>query len=196
MGDEQLYEELLNFYSIIVLLIDEALKLIDGHKEEKELTQGEKEIWKKLTLEFEQIKINLFIDRNNVIFRHSYYGQKGRKSTPQTLAKLLSNTINLYGQFIEQEKAKTDSMEGKMIQIIDAKIFFIRTIRLMLVGQVYFNNEKIKEAYGLWNECERCIKIISNNEHTTEEPLIEVTKLMEGVRVGKLKCVLKHSEQS
>lgn len=35
MGDEKLYEELLNFYSSVVLLIDETLKIVDVNKEDK-----------------------------------------------------------------------------------------------------------------------------------------------------------------
>ena len=121
--------------------------------------------------------MNLFIDRNNTIFYHSYYSQKGRKSTPQTLAKLLSNTINLYGQYIDLEKQKSDHLEPVKIAKLDAQVFYIRTLRLMLVGQVYINNDKIKEAFGLWNECEKCIKIISSNEHTPENPMVDIKKM-------------------
>lgn len=39
--------------------------------------------------------MKVFIDRNLTIFRHSYDGNKGRKSTPQTLAKLLTATTTL-----------------------------------------------------------------------------------------------------
>jgi hypothetical protein len=42
--------------------------------------------------------MKVFIDRNFTIFKHSYDGNKGRKSTPQTLAKLLTTTASLFSQ--------------------------------------------------------------------------------------------------
>ena len=91
---------------------------------------------------------------------------KGRKSAPQTLAKLLSNTITVYGQLIDVEKLIHEGTElaPEKIRQIDACIFFVRTIRLNLVGQVYYNNGKVKEAYSLWNECERCLETVRNSK--------------------------------
>lgn len=102
------------------------------------------------------MKMKVFIDRNLTIFKHCYYGNKGRKSSPQTLAKLLTATTSLLQELAEviKEKGKiSNTFEIEQIQVIDAKNFYLRTLRLMFVGQVYFNNDKIKEAYSLWNEC-------------------------------------------
>lgn len=38
------------------------------------------------------------------------------------------------------------------------------------------------------------MKIISNNE-MNEEPLVEIKKIEETVKLGKLKCIIKHNEQ-
>ena len=59
-------------------------------------TQGELEILKKISLLFAEIKMKLFIDRNITVFKHSFDTDKGRKSTPQTLAKLLTSTTTLF----------------------------------------------------------------------------------------------------
>lgn len=43
------------------------------------------------------------IDRNNMIFKHSYLSndKDSKKSAPQNLSKLLSNTISIYTQYID-----------------------------------------------------------------------------------------------
>lgn len=41
-------------------------------------------------------------------------------------------------------------MDPEKIRAVDAKIFYYRTLRLYFVGQVYYNNDKIKEAFSLW----------------------------------------------
>lgn len=49
------------------------------------------------------------IDRNNIIFKYSYLNKDkdkdnnkdSKKSAPQNLSKLLSNTINIYTQYID-----------------------------------------------------------------------------------------------
>lgn len=50
--------------------------------------------------------MNVFVDRNLIIFRSSYEINRGRKSTPQTLAKLLTNTITLFQELAEVAKQK------------------------------------------------------------------------------------------
>jgi hypothetical protein len=44
------------------------------------------------------------IDRNNMIFKYSYLSgdrdRDSKKSAPQNLAKLLSNTISIYSQYV------------------------------------------------------------------------------------------------
>ena len=111
--------------------------------------------------------MNVFIDRNLTVFKHSFLlNQKGsndRKSTPQNLSKVLTNTISLYNSLTDIEKQKSEienNFDPEPIQRIDSKVFYLRALRLSLVGQVYFNNDKIKEAYSLWGECERCLKIL------------------------------------
>ena len=42
------------------------------------------------------MKMNLFVDRNTIIFRYSNDINRGRKSTPQTIAKLLTATMSLF----------------------------------------------------------------------------------------------------
>lgn len=39
--------------------------------------------------------MNIFIDRNLIIFKYSHDMNRGRKSTPQTIAKLLTATMTL-----------------------------------------------------------------------------------------------------
>lgn len=43
------------------------------------------------------------IDRNNMIFKHSLSiaDKESKKNAPQTLAKLLSNSITIYSQYVE-----------------------------------------------------------------------------------------------
>ena len=107
--------------------------------------------------------MNVFIERNTLIFVYSHQMNRGRKSTPQTIAKLLTATITLFqelAEIIKQKGSISNTFEIEHVQLIDAKTFYLRTVRLLFVGQVYFNNGKLKEASGLWNECERCIKIL------------------------------------
>jgi len=92
---------------------------------------------------------------------------RGRKSSPQTIAKLLTATMTLFQELADISKQKgeiSNTFDIEEVQVIDAKIFYLRTMRLMFVGQVYFNNNKLREAYGLWSECERCIKILISKE--------------------------------
>jgi hypothetical protein len=93
------------------------------------------------------MKMRVFIDRNLVIFRHSTVGNRGRKSSPQTIAKLLTATTSLFQELAEIVKQKgqiSNSFEIEQIQAIDAKTFYLRTLRLLYVGQVYFNNGKLR----------------------------------------------------
>lgn len=48
------------------------------------------------------------IDRNNIIFKHSLSitDKDNKKNAPQTLAKLLSNSITIYSQYVDLEKLK------------------------------------------------------------------------------------------
>ena len=90
-----------------------------------------------------------------MIFKYSYLNAEkdSKKGAPQNLAKLLSNTISIYTQYVELEKIKnqgTDGMDPEKIRAVDSKIFYYRTLRLFFVGQVYYNNDKIKEAFSLW----------------------------------------------
>lgn len=53
MLDESFYEEMLNFYGSVILLVDEAIKMVDTHKEDlKNYTQGEIDIFKKISILF------------------------------------------------------------------------------------------------------------------------------------------------
>lgn len=107
--------------------------------------------------------MNVFVDRNLVVFRYSNSVNRGRKSSPQTIAKLLTATMSLLGELAEVVKQKgqiSNTFEIEQVQAIDAKSFYLRTLRLLFVGQVYFNNNKLKEAFGLWSECERCVRIL------------------------------------
>lgn len=108
--DEKSYEELLNFYGSVILLVDDAIRMVDSQKEDlKNYTKDEIDIFKKVSILFQEIKINLLIDRNHTIFRFSFQSQS-KKSAPQTLAKLLSNTTTLYTQLIDLEKQKNEAM--------------------------------------------------------------------------------------
>lgn len=88
------------------------------------------------------------------------------------------------------------------MQLIDAKTFYLRTVRLLFVGQVYFNNGKLREANGLWNECERCIKILLSKEEMKEHndkdnfigSLIPLQQLLQTVRLNKCKCLIANFE--
>jgi hypothetical protein len=61
---------------------------------------------KKVSLLFAEIKMKIFIDRNLTIFRYSHDSNKGRKSTPQTIAKLLTATSSLFLELAEIVKQK------------------------------------------------------------------------------------------
>lgn len=50
--------------------------------------------------------MNLFIDRNTLIFAYAHQTNRGRKSTPQTIAKLLTATITLFQELAEVIKQK------------------------------------------------------------------------------------------
>jgi len=105
---------------------------------------------------FLEMKMNVFINRNLIIFRYSNDINRGRKSSPQTIAKLLTATMTLFQELAEVTKQKgeiSNSFDIELVQLIDAKIFYLRSLRLLFIGQVYFNNNKLKEAYGLWCEC-------------------------------------------
>lgn len=147
---------------------------------------------------FEHIKLNVLVDRNFTIFRHSFGADKGRKSAPQTLAKLLSNTITIYSQLIEVEKLVNEGTDlaPEKIRQIDAYIFFVGTIRRMLVGQVYYNNGKVKEAYSLWNECERCLNTVRNSKEAMALELVDMEQVTQNVKVSKMKCVIENYRSS
>jgi hypothetical protein len=51
---------------------------------------------KKVSFLFTEIKMKAFIDRNLVVFRYSNEINRGRKSSPQTIAKLLTATMSLF----------------------------------------------------------------------------------------------------
>lgn len=88
--------------------------MVDTHKDNvKQYTQGEIAIYKKISLLFEELKLKIMIDRNNIIFRRSYLSEgDSKKSAPQNLAKLLSNTINIYAQYVELEKLKSEGTQA------------------------------------------------------------------------------------
>jgi hypothetical protein len=72
-------------------------------------------------------------------------------------------------------------------------------VRLLFVGQVYFNNVKLREAYGLWVECERCVKILLSKEEMNEQNrdsfiggLIPLQGLLETIRLNKCKCIISN----
>lgn len=48
-------------------------------------------------------------------------------------------------------------------------MFYLRMLRLLFVGQVYEKNDKIKEAYGLWKECEKALSILETKEEMKTE---------------------------
>lgn len=118
-----------------------------GWMQKEKYTQGELEIMKKVTLLFIEAKMNVFIDRNLIVFRYSHDMNRGRKSTPQTIAKLLTAAMSLFQEQAEITKQKgeiSNTFDVEEVQLIDAKIFYLRTLRLLFVGQVYFNNTKLK----------------------------------------------------
>lgn len=134
--------------------------------------EAELEVLKKVSLLFQQMKICLFIDRSFAIFRYSYNTNKNRKSPPQTLAKLLTTINNNFIQLSEIIKEKhqlTSTSPLEELKSIDEKAFYLRTLRLLFVGQVYFNNDKIKEAYGLWQECQKALRILLSKEEMKNE---------------------------
>lgn len=50
--------------------------------------------------------MKVFIDRNLVVFRYSSEINRGRKSSPQTIAKLLTATMSLFQELAEVIKQK------------------------------------------------------------------------------------------
>lgn len=59
-----------------------------------------------MSLLFTEMKMNIFIDRNTMIFAYAHLINRGRKSTPQTIAKLLTATITLLQELAEVIKQK------------------------------------------------------------------------------------------
>ena len=80
---------------------------------------------------------------------------KAKKGAPQTLAKLLTNTITILNQIVEAEKQQATVLNKPVpietIKQFDDVSFYYRTLRLHFVAQVYFNNGKLTEAYSLWS---------------------------------------------
>lgn len=172
----------------------------DSTQKEK-YTQGELEILKKVSLLFTEIKMNVFVDRNLVVFRYSHEVNRGRKSSPQTIAKLLTATMSLLQELAEVVKQKgqiSNTFEIEHVQAIDAKNFYLRTLRLLFVGQVYFNNGKLREAYGLWGECERCVRILLSKQEMNEAQedqrfiggLVALPRILEQVRANKCRTLI------
>jgi hypothetical protein len=130
------------------------------------------EILKKVSLLFGETKLRLFVDRNLIVFRASHELDKGRRSSPQTLAKLLTNTMTLLQELAAITKQKAEignAFDIDQVQAIDAQIFYLRTLRLLFVGQVYFNNQKLKEAHALWQECQRCTNILLSKQEMNKQ---------------------------
>ena len=50
--------------------------------------------------------MKVFIDRNLIVFRSSSEVNRGRKSSPQTIAKLLTATMSLFQELSEVVKQK------------------------------------------------------------------------------------------
>lgn len=100
LEDDKLYEELLSLYSNLIIEIEEAINMCDSEREDskkkEKYTQGELEILKKVSFLFTEIKMKVFIDRNLVVFRSTSELNRGRKSSPQTIAKLLTATMSLF----------------------------------------------------------------------------------------------------
>jgi len=82
--------------------------------QKEKYTQGELEILKKVSLLFTETKMNTFIERNTLIFAYAHHINRGRKSTPQTIAKLLTATISLLqelGEVIKQKGSISNTFE-------------------------------------------------------------------------------------
>ena len=74
--------------------------------QKEKYTQGELEILKKVTLLFVEVKMQIFIDRNLTVFKWSHDMNRGRKSSPQTIAKLLTATMTLFQELADISKQK------------------------------------------------------------------------------------------
>ena len=207
MEDDQLYEELLSFYSAVVMQIDAAVQLSDAErddpKKKEKYTQGELEIMRKVSLLLAEMRMQVFIDRNLTIFKWSHELNRGRKSTPQTIAKLLTATTALFSELADLVKQKgqlSNNFQIEWVQAIDAKNFYLRTLRLLFVGRVYSNNGKLREAYALWSECHRCLNILTskqemesdNEEQEFIKTLVPLATLTEQVRHAKAECVIQN----
>lgn len=71
---------------------------------------------------------------------------------------------------ITKQKAEIgNAFDIDQVQAIDAQIFYLRTLRLLFVGQVYFNNQKLKEAHALWQECQRCTNILLSKQEMNKQ---------------------------
>jgi hypothetical protein len=95
----------------------------------------------------------------------------------------------------------SNSFEIEQVQAIDAKTFYLRALRLLFVGQVYFNNSKLKEAFGLWGECERCLRILASKAEMGEgederfiAALMPLPRILEQVRTAKCRCLIQNYE--
>lgn len=64
------------------------------------------------------------------------------------------------------------------------------------MGQVYYNNGKVKEAYSLWNECERCLNTVRNSKEAMALELVDMEQVTQNVKVSKMKCVIENYRSS
>jgi hypothetical protein len=124
---------------------------------------------------------------------------KAKKGAPQTLAKLLTNTITILNQIIDAEKQQA-SVVNKPVPIetikqLDDLSFYYRTLRLHFVAQVYFNNGKLTESYSLWSEAERCLQICKSKDRI-QEGVFQLKLADQLVRVGKLNSWIDFSSKS
>lgn len=67
-------------------------------------------------------------------------------------------------ELVKEKHLLTATSPMEELKAIEEKSFYLRNLRLLFVGQVYFNNDKIKEAYGLWSECEKSVRTLLSKE--------------------------------
>ena len=148
-----------------------------------------------MSLGFHENKFHRMLQRLEKIFTFS---SAVKKLPPQTLAKLLTNIMSILSQSndLEKDKSKLNNkaVDMEVIRKTDDLAFYYRTLRLHLVSQVYYNNNKVTEAYSLWIEAERCLEIIKSKELTTNL-LVSVEELEKCIKTGKLTCWIQLTQK-
>lgn len=104
--DEASSESYFNFLTEILLAHDEVIRIVDKEKDDPKHSQSDKELLVRISLHYQEEKLKLLLKRQERFFVQSYNDSKSedpakaKKGAPQTLAKILTNSITIINQII------------------------------------------------------------------------------------------------